>query len=230
MQPAPIPFEPTNSFCYRFARYRLLPEIMALPAVQSGEPFRLVDLVKQHADMHLSPEQQAATYQTAETGATRSVIQTVKWYVPYLAKKTGQLTSLGDGTYRLPDPSDIPQSELEDAALDDGDSEAAEGQGYIYAFTFPALVRNGAPFPIKVGMTAGDVQQRVMQQCKGAATFDNPQVLGFWKVARVGHVESAIHKVLAARGKWREGVPGTEWFDTTLDEIRSIVQFTTGTI
>jgi hypothetical protein len=131
--------------------------------------------------------------------------------------------------YRLPEASDIQEAELEDSALQDGDDEALEGHGYVYAFTFPALHRAGGPFPIKVGMTVNDVQVRVMQQCKGSATFDNPKILGSWKVARVGHVESAIHKVLAARGKWREGVPGTEWFDTTVDEIVSIIHFTTGT-
>jgi len=223
-----IAFEPTNSFCYRFSRYQVLPEILALPVVQSGQPFRLVELVKQVADRHLSPDQQFATYPRAETGDPRSIIQSIKWYVPFLAKNTKQLMPLGEGMYRLPQVSDIEPSDLEDSALEDGDAEVAETDGYIYAFTFPALVRIDTAFPIKVGMTAMDVQQRVMSQCRGAASFENPTILGSWKVARVGHVESAIHKVLAARGKWREGVPGTEWFDTTVDEIRSIIEFTTG--
>ena len=90
------------------------------------------------------------------------------------------------------------------------------------------LIRTGSPFPIKVGMTAVDVQQRVLSQCKGAAAFDNPKVLGSWKVSRVAHVEKAVHKVLAARGRWREQVPGSEWFDTTLEEIQAIIDFTTG--
>jgi hypothetical protein len=75
-------------------------------------------------------------------------------------------------------------------------------------------------------MTVNDVQLRVTSQCKGSAIFDNPTILGQWKVIRVGFVESAIHKVLAARGKWRERVPGTEWFDTSVDEISSIITFT----
>lgn len=222
-----VPFEPTNSFCYRFSRYQALPEILSEPEVHGGQPFRLIDIVTRVADRHLSADQQAATYLRAETGEPKSVIQSIKWYVPFIAKNTKQLVPLGDGMYRLPEAADIDSAELEDSALEDGDAEVAEAPGVVYAFTFPALMKNGAAFPIKVGMTATDVQQRVMSQCKGAAAFENPKILGTWKVARVGHVESAVHKVLAARGKWREGVPGTEWFDTTIEEIQSIVEFTT---
>lgn len=223
-----LDFEPTNSFCYRFSRYQALPEIIALPEVQAGTPVRLVELVKQVADRHLTPKQQGATYLRAETGEPQTILRAIKWYVPFIAKNTKQLVSLGGGMYRLPLATDIEAADLEDSALEDGDAEVAEFDGFVYAFSFPALIRPGAPFPIKVGMTANDVEQRVMSQCRSAAAFENPTILGSWKVARVGHVESAVHKVLAARGKWREGVPGTEWFDTTLDEIRSIIEFTTG--
>lgn len=219
-------YSPTNSFCYQFARYEVIPEILQLPEVQSGKPFRLIELVKQVVDGRLSLEQQTATFLRAKTGEPHSVIRAIKWYVPFLAKHTNQLIPLGNGMYRLPQAGDIETADIEDSALEDGDAEVAEFDGFIYAFTFPALVKEEGPYPIKIGMTANDVQQRVMTQCKGAATFDNPKILASWKVARVGHVESAVHKVLAARGKWREGVPGTEWFDTTLDEIQSIISFT----
>ncbi|MEI7843804.1 MAG: GIY-YIG nuclease family protein, partial [Gallionellaceae bacterium] len=61
----------------------------------------------------------------------------------------------------------------------------------------------------------------------GSATFENPVILSQWRVKRVGAVESAIHATLKSRGKWRENVPGTEWFDTTLSEIETIVKFIT---
>ncbi len=222
----PIPFELTNSFCYRFARYEVLPEIIALPEVQSGQQFRLVDLVKKVVDRFLTPQQQLASYPRAQTGQPLTVIKTIKWYVPFIAKKTEQLIPMGNGIYRIPLVTDIDQAEAEDAALEDGELEVVEAEGFIYAFTFPALIKQQGTFPIKIGMTVNDVQQRVMSQCKGSAIFENPTILGQWKVNRVGFVESAIHKVLAARGKWRERVPGTEWFDTSTDEIKSIIDFT----
>jgi hypothetical protein len=45
-----------------------------------------------------------------------------------------------------------------------------------------------------------------------------------WEVQRVAAVEDAIHAALEARGSKRQA-PGTEWFDTTLEEIKSIVDF-----
>lgn len=221
-------FEPTNSFCYKFARYEVLPAILALPEVQSGQPFKLVELVKKIVDLNLTPEQQSASYPRAQTGGLLSVIKTIKWYVPFIAKNTEQLLGLGNGIYRLPDAVDVDEAEAEaeDAALEDDVPETMTLEGFIYAFSFPALIKQQGAFPIKIGKTVNDVQQRVMAQCKGSATFDNPTVLAQWKVNRVAFLELAIHKVLAARGKWRESVPGTEWFDTTVDEIKSIIDFT----
>lgn len=221
-----INFEATNSFCYHFARYKVLPEIITLPEVQSGQQFRLVELVKRVTDKFLNPEQQASTYLRAQTGEPLSVIRTIKWYVPFLAKKMDQLISTGNGMYRLSATTDIEEADVVDSALEDGEPEIAESEGFIYAFSFPALVKQQGEFPIKIGMTVNEVQQRVMSQCKGSAIFEHPTILGHWRVARVGFVESAIHKVLAARGKWRENVPGTEWFDTTIDEIKAILDFT----
>jgi hypothetical protein len=44
-------------------------------------------------------------------------------------------------------------------------------------------------------------------------------------VQRVAAVEKAIHKMLEARG-WKRHAPGTEWFETTLEEVESIMNFT----
>lgn len=225
-QVTPIPFEPTNAFCYRLARYHVLPAIIAREDVQSGKEFRLVELVKQVVDGYLTPEQQIASYARAKTGELQSVIKTIKWYVPFVAKNTEQLIPIGEGMYRIPTATDIDPLDVADSALEDGDSEATDSEGFIYAFSFPELIRKQGDFPIKIGMTSNDVAHRVAHQCKGSAIFDNPTILAQWKVNRVGFVESAIHKMLAARGKWREHVPGTEWFDTTIEEIKLIIDFT----
>lgn len=219
------PFEATNAFCYHFARYTVLPKIIALPEVQGGEPFRLVDLVKQVVDELLPSEQQSASYLRAQTREPITVLKTIKWYVPFIAKNTEQLIPLGNGSYRIPAETDIDEADVVDSALEDGDLEASESDGYIYAFTFPTLINQQGTFPIKIGMTSRDVHQRVVGQCKGSAMFETPKILAEWRVSRVGFVESALHKVLAARGRWREEAPGKEWFDTTADEIQSIINF-----
>lgn len=129
--------------------------------------------------------------------------------------------------YRLKSDTDI-QLEMEEAELDaEDEEEVTEFDGWIYAFSFPVLVKEGMAFPIKIGRTINDVEGRVAYQCKGSATFENPVIISRWQVKRVGAVESAIHATLKSRGKWRENVPGTEWFDTRLSEIEAIVKFIT---
>ena len=78
---------------------------------------------------------------------------------------------------------------------------------------------------LNIGKTIKDVEDRVAYQCKGSASFDNPVILGRWQVRRVSSVETAVHATLKSKGKWRENVPGTEWFNTTINEIETIVNF-----
>lgn len=225
-----IPFEPSSSFCYRFARYKAIPEILLEPEVASGEKFRLIEFVRAVIDRHLTAEQQTQTFKKARSEGYDSIGKAIKFYIPFIAKETGQLISVGGGWFRLPSADDISEDEIEEAvlesaALQEDGGEADELSGTVYAFTFPLLMKVGAPFPIKVGMAAGDVDKRVALQCRQSASFDNPVILGRWPAKRVRALEQAIHNILRARGKWRENVPGIEWFDTTLDEIESIVQF-----
>ncbi len=220
-----ISFEPTRSFCYKFGRYTVLTEIQAMPQVISGEDFRMTELAQQIIDKYLTPEQQQIKVKKAKSEKTEPIHSIIKFFASFIAKEQDLFIRVGDGVYRAKTDSDITDDELEEAAIDEGVEDAAEFEGWIYAFSFPTLTKANAPFPIKVGKTIGSVEDRVMQQCKGSATFDNPVILGRWQVNRVGPTELAIHNILKARGKWRENVPGVEWFDCTIQEIESIIQF-----
>ena len=130
------------------------------------------------------------------------------------------------GMYRLKSDTELTleAAEDEDEAIED--QADVEFNGWIYAFTFPAIKRVQETFPIKVGLTtAADVETRVLGQCKGSGFFEKPEILGRWQVKRVAQVEDAIHAVLKARGRWKEDAPGDEWFITSIDEIQSIVSF-----
>ena len=165
-----IPFEPTNSWCYTFARYQVLPEILAMREVAAGEPFRLVEMVKKVMDKHLTEQEQATKYVRRDTGKPLSISATVKFYVPFVGKKTEQLIPLGDGMYRLPSVADVEAAagEVEEAAAGtiDEDGEVVDFDGWVYAFSFPTLVRENDRYPIKIGMTVVDVEGRVMGQCR----------------------------------------------------------------
>jgi len=208
-----IEFEPTKSFCYRFARYELLDEIAKEPEAVSGAQFKMLDVAKRVIERHLTPEQLAIEIPAAEADRIDTVYSALKFFVALHAKRlsSSPFVWLGNGgMFRLKSDSDI-QQEIEEAELDaEDEEEATEFDGWIYAFSFPVLVKDGTPFPIKVGMTTKDVAGRVAYQCKGSATFENPVILSKWQVKRVGAVESAIHATLKSRGKWRENVPGTE--------------------
>lgn len=221
-------FEPNRSFPYRFARYVILPELQQLPETQTGEPFLLRQLAWPLIDKHLTQEQQAIRVKKAQSDADETIGQIIRFYVPFLVKGLGTFVSLGKGLFRSQTEADVTEQDLEDAAIESGDEVTDELGGYIYAFSFPSIVKNEI-FPIKIGKTTGEVVARVMDQCKAAASFEQPVVLGSWSVKRVGPTELAIHNVLKARGKHRETAPGREWFDTSITEIKAILEFVVNT-
>lgn len=229
------PFEPTSSWCYNFARYEALPEILRMPEVVSGEPFLLRELTARLLNERLSAAEQNMTWIRPRQGEPYKVKWSVKFYVAFLLPRIGGCVAIGQGVFRRTTdvsgttPPDDKLEEIEDEAIDDADSGALDpGEdlaGWIYAFSFPMIQLEAGPFPIKIGKTIGDVESRVNSQCKGSASFEAPAIVGRWKVKRMSHTESAIHYVLKARGKWREAAPGQEWFDTTPQEVEEILQF-----
>ena len=227
-----IPFTPTKSYCYQVARYELLDQLTQEPEALSGQPFRMNTVAKRVIERNLTPEQLAIELRAATADRIDTIGGTIRFFVMLHAKRlpNSPFLWLGDGgMYKLKEPTDIEQ-EMEDAELeatDDDDIENAASQfdGWIYAFSFPTLVKNEGPFPIKVGKTINDVEERVAYQCRGSASFDNPVILGRWQVLRVSSVETAIHATLRSRGKWREDISETEWFNTTTAEIEGVVRF-----
>lgn len=220
-------FEPSRSFAYRFSRYVILPELQQMPETQSGEPFLLRELAWPLIDKHLTPEQQTIRVKKARSDVEESMGQIIRFYIPFLVKELGIFIKLGKGLFRAQTEADVSDEDLADAAIDADDEAADDFEGYIYAFSFPSIVKDSV-FPIKVGKTTGDVESRVADQCKASASFEQPIVLGSWPVKRVGPTESAIHNILKARGKHREDAPGREWFNTTVAEVMEIIDFVVG--
>ena len=227
-----IPFEATKSYCYRIARYEFLDQVAREPEALTRLPFRMNTVTRRVIERNLTAEQLALEIPAANAERIDTVYGTIRYFVQLNAKRlpNSPFIWLGEGgMYKLREESDIEQ-EMEDVELeateeDDEDDAASQFDGWIYAFSFPVLIKNNDPFPIKIGKTIRDVEERVAYQCKGSASFDNPVILGRRQVRRVSAVESAIHATLKCRGQWRENVPGTEWFNTTMSEIETIVEF-----
>jgi hypothetical protein len=230
--PTRIPFEPTKSYCYRVTRYELLDQIAQEPEVLTGQPFRMIEVTRRVVERSLSTEQLAIEIPAAQADRIDTIYGTIKFFVKLHAKRLTNSPFVwlgGGGMYKLKEAADI-ENEIEEAELeaddfDDDESDAVQFDGWLYAFSFPLLIKENAAHPIKIGKTIADVEGRVLYQCRGSASFDNPVILGKWQVRRVTAFEQSVHAVLKSRGKWRANVPGTEWFDTTLSEIESIIQF-----
>ena len=70
----------------------------------------------------------------------------------------------------------------------------------------------------------GDVAVRAKEQTRGIFP-QAAEVIGKWQMANVDDAEKAIHYILKARGRWLPEASGTEWFNTTVPEIETIIQF-----
>jgi hypothetical protein len=216
-----LPFEASRSYVYNATRYELLPRIAEITKGFGNEPFLLREISKKLLAETYTPEQLEIKVKKAKSDATEKMSTIFGFYIPFLAENLKVFDNLGGGMFRnISLEEEIAEA---DALAIDIESDDA---GIIYAYSFPSIIRkDGNRFPIKVGLTTtGDADARVTQQCKTTCCFEYPIILGTWEVQRVAAVEDAIHSTLEARGSKRQA-PGTEWFDTTLVEVESVIKF-----
>lgn len=215
-------FEPTRSNAYRLARYVILPEITTEVAI--GQTVRMRDKVAEIAPRYITPEQASILIPKAKAEGSDKFISIVGFFAHYFADEMPtDWENVGKGNFKRIDAEAVAEQVIESA--DEDDSGDVEFNGWVYAFSFPTIAKPDQPFPIKIGKTITDVDNRVNDQAKGSAVFEKPVILGKWQVKRVGHAELAVHNVLKARGKWIEDAPGREWFLTTVSEISSVIEF-----
>lgn len=218
-----IPFEPTRSYVYKASRYELLPRIAEMARDYGDQPFLLRELSKKVLAETYTPEQLEVRVKKAQSDETEKVRNIFGFYIPFLAENLRVFERLGGGMFK--NISIAEELAEADAVATDVESNDA---GLIYAYSFPSIKKNGSRFPIKVGLTVtGDAAERVKQQCKQTCCFEYPVILKTWDVQRVAAVESAIHSTLEARG-FKRSAPGTEWFDTTLEEVDAVITFIQG--
>lgn len=217
----PLEYTVSNGFGYRFSRYLVLPRITESDEFRSGQPFHLLPMIRSITNEYLTQEEQQASY-LRPNGSPESVFAAIRWYVPYVGRDNEIIERVEPGWYRMPSGDQTVDNS------DDGiDEEIAEEagpatDGWIYAFTFPDLIKN-EPFPIKVGMTIRDVEERVADQCRGSAFFSPPKLLKSWRVNQVSLTERTVQGLLKLSGQWKSDAPGAEWFVTTVDEIERVV-------
>ncbi len=222
-----IEFEPTRSYVYRAARYELLPRVVAMAREFGDSPFLLLDLSRKALDETYTSEQLDSQIKKAESDKLEKMRSIFVYYISFLAKQLHIFESLGGGMFKnvssAEEVEEVEEAEAEGEA--EFDEEGDDGEGFIYAYSFPLIERANDKFPIKIGVTRGDdADVRVKQQCRQTCCFEYPRVLQTWKVIRASIVERAIHSVLRARGR-KQDAPGAEWFNTTVTEIDQVIKF-----
>lgn len=220
----PLEYTVSSGFAYRFSRYLVLSRITESEEFKSGLSFHLLPMIRKITNEYLEPEEQQATY-IRPNGRPEGIFDAIRWYVPYLGRKSGSIERVEPGWYRMPTgelPAGTSDDEIEEEIAEEAGEAGAPTDGWIYAFTFPELIKD-EPFPIKVGMTIRDVDERVGDQCKGSAIFSPPAILKSWQVQKVSLTERTLQNLLKLSGQWKSEAPGTEWFVTTLAEVERLL-------
>ena len=102
------------------------------------------------------------------------------------------------------------------------DYDIGDGNSSVYAYYYPKYRENGeADFPIKIGRSI-DYPDRIKAQTTGMP--EKPEVSIVWRTDRPEAAERLLHELLKFRGKHKLDAPGREWFRTSPDEIRQIIE------
>ena len=217
----PLEYSVSSSFGYRFSRYLVLPRVAESDEFTSGEPFQLSPKIQDIVDEYLTPEEQMATY-VRPNGRDETVLDTIRWFVRYVGRDINAIELVERGFYRMPTGQETIGQSTDEIEEELAEEPGAITSGWLYAFTFPELM-NSPNYPIKVGMTLRDVNERVNDQCRGSAIFSPPRILRFWPVQQALLSERTVHCLLRLSGNWKSDAPGTEWFTTNIDEVDRIV-------
>lgn len=107
--------------------------------------------------------------------------------------------------------------------------EFGAGPESVYVYYFPAYRDQAAhlgrdAWPMKIGMTTGEVPHRVRDQC-GTAMPELPVVGLIFRTDNARLAEKMLHTSLESRGRRMADAPGKEWFMTGLAEVREILDF-----
>jgi T5orf172 domain len=217
----PLEYSASSSFGYRFSRYLVLPRIAETSEFRSGDPFQLSPIIQRIVNEYLTPEEQQSTY-VRPNGRDESVIDSIRWFVRYVGREISAIEFVERGYYRMP-TGEAPVAQANEEIEEElAEEPGAVTDGWLYAFTFPELQSQGK-YPIKVGMTIRDVEERVNDQCRGSAIFSNPKILKSWPVCKALLSERTVHCLLKLSGQWKSDAPGSEWFITNIDELDRIV-------
>lgn len=154
----------------------------------------------------------------------RTVIPTGAYGIWALSESTHseRLTALNDAEPVELDPTDddddSPETSIADRVIGNGAQQVY--CFYLAAYRDLATARGESEWPIKIGMTAGQLSSRM--DTHRTALPEEPLLTLVIETDYAATLEKVLHGVLTLRGKRTNGTGGTEWFTTTPQEIEAI--------
>lgn len=141
-----------------------------------------------------------------------------RWVVP---PEPGEAADLGPGV-------DEVDEDAEDLELTDQTIIEGGGSGCVYVYYFPsyqalAELQHEDRWPVKIGMSAvSDARIRISEQ-QGTAMPEAPVLAYVRRIDTPHRLERCIHSILFYRGQHLEDAPGSEWFNSSPQEVKSLV-------
>ncbi|BCW78904.1 GIY-YIG nuclease family protein [Arthrobacter sp. NicSoilC5] len=227
--------EAENDRSYEFRGAPLVPSMLVTlaPRIIAADTFRRSELASAGEEFHL------ANGGLKSNGAQPA--QQAKKAISDLYSK-GIIEPAGGQYWRWTNTRDQVISDIVQVAAEpENDSEVGfdisddvitegVGTGNLYVYFFPtykelAESRNEARWPIKIGMTAtGSAASRISDQV-GTALPEAPLIAYIRRTDTPAKLERLVHSVLHFRGQTIEDAPGSEWFLSSPEEVKGIVDW-----
>lgn len=165
---------------------------------------------------------------TAPTTAVKKALSNLVTSGTIKRRAHGYYEWVGSGAEPTPANVSPPFPAPEEMLYEPEDYDIGEGSSYVYAYYYPAYrmlaEKNGeTDFPVKVGRST-DYQERIGTQSRATGMPEEPEVAVVWRTDKPEAAERMLHGHLEFRGKRLPDAPGKEWFLTSSDEIRKIIE------
>ena len=122
-------------------------------------------------------------------------------------------------------------------AEEEGESEAqvfqplmllGEGDESVYLYYYPAykaiaLAGGSDKWLCKIGRTDSSASLRISSQSTGMP--ERPEIGLVYRTNDSRTLESVLHGILSLRNQWSESSPGVEWFNTSVEDVLTIIRF-----
>lgn len=177
------------------------------------------------------PFEKKAAYKVKKALATlakehRVVSLPAKGYYGPISEAAVQEAATHELEIEIEEDEDLIEELVEDEAAD---FDLGTGKEYVYAFHIDAykkiaILMDKDRWPMKIGRSQ-DLDTRM--KTHSTALPDAPTVAVVLRTDNAKDLEKAIHSMLKAQGREYDGDGGSEWYETTPDEIVEIYRFVT---